>query len=56
MIRRRTGQIPQRLAVDGALLAMAMTMMMATVRRTCIAVKKKPGKGREQRMGWENRR
>jgi hypothetical protein len=46
----RTGRIPERRAVDGAVLAMTMTMMTASVRRTPRAVRKGPGKGREQRM------
>jgi len=46
-----TGRIPVRRAVEGAVLAMAMTMTTARVRRTCRAVRKGPGKGREQRMG-----
>ena len=51
MMMMRTGQIPERRAVDGAVLAMKMTMMTARVRRTRRAVRKGPGKGREQRMG-----
>jgi len=47
----RTGRIPERRAVDGAVLAMKMTMTMARVMRTPRAVRKGPGKGREQRMG-----
>jgi len=47
----RTGRIPEHRAVDGAVLAMTMTMMKARVRRTHRAVRKEPGKGREQRMG-----
>jgi len=45
----RTGRITERHVVEGAVLAMAMTMTMAMVRRTCRAVRKGPGKGREQR-------
>jgi len=37
--------------VEGVVLAMAMTMMTARVRRTRRAVRKEPGKGRVQRMG-----
>jgi len=46
-----TGRIPVRRAVEGAVLAMAMTMTTARGRRTRRAVRKGPGKGREQRMG-----
>ena len=46
----RTGLIPDGLAVEGAVLAMAMTMMTARVRRTRRVVRKGLGKGREQRM------
>jgi len=42
-----TGQIPVRQAVDGAVLAMAITMTMARVRGTLRAVGKGPGKGRD---------
>jgi hypothetical protein len=51
MIIMRSGQIPECLAVEGAALAMAMTMVMARVRGTHRAVRKGLGKGREQRMG-----
>ena len=37
--------------MEGAILAMARTMMTARVRRTRRAVSKAPGKGREHRMG-----
>ena len=47
----RTRRIPERRAVEGAVLAMAMTMTMARVRRTRREVRKGPGKGREQRTG-----
>ena len=47
----RTGQIPERRAVEGAVLGMAITMTMARVRRTRRAVRKGPGKRREQRTG-----
>ena len=47
----RTGGISERRAVEGAVLTMAMTMTTARVRRTRRAVRKGPGKGREQRMG-----
>jgi len=46
-----TGQIPERRAVEGAVLTMAMTMMTARVRRTRREVRKGPGKGRVHRMG-----
>jgi hypothetical protein len=45
-----TGRIPVRRAVEGAVLAMAMTMMTARVRRTRKAMGKGGGKGRDQRM------
>jgi hypothetical protein len=51
MMMMRTGRIPDGLAVEGAVLAMAMTMTTASVRRTRRAVSKEPGKGRVQRMG-----
>jgi len=44
-------RIPVRQAVAGAVLALAMTITMARVRRTCRTVRKGPGIGREQRMG-----
>jgi hypothetical protein len=47
----RTARIPERQAVKGAFLAMAMTMTMARVRRTRREVRQGPGKGREQRTG-----
>jgi hypothetical protein len=52
----RTGRIPERRAVEGAILAMAMTMKMARLRRTRRAVRKGPGKGRDQRTGRGNRK
>jgi hypothetical protein len=51
MMKMRTGRIPERRAVEGAVLAMAMTMTMARVRRSRREVRKEPGKGREQRTG-----
>jgi hypothetical protein len=51
MMMMRTGRVPERRAVDGAVLAMTKTMTTARVRRTRRAVRKGPGKGREQRMG-----
>jgi len=57
MMMMRTGRIPESRAVDGAVLAMTMTMMTARVRRrTRRAERKGPGKGREQRMERGNRR
>ena len=47
----RTRRIPERRAVEEAVLAMALTMTTARVRRTRRAVRKGPGKGREQRTG-----
>jgi hypothetical protein len=51
MMMMRTGRIPERQAVEGVVLAIAMTMTMARVRRKCREVRKGPGKGREQRTG-----
>jgi len=51
MMRMRTGRIPERGVVDGAIMALTMTMTTARVRRTCRVVRKGPGKGRKQRMG-----
>jgi len=50
--------MPECRAVDGAALAMTITMKVARVRTTCGAVRKVPGKGREQWMGrrYERRR
>jgi len=53
MIMMRTGRIWEHQAVEGAVLAMAMTMTMARVRRTRRAVRKGPGKRREQQTGME---
>src|SRR5882757_8463179 len=47
----RTARNLVRRAVDGAILGMATQMTTARVRRTCRAVRKGPGKGREQTMG-----
>ena len=47
----RTRRIPERRAVEGDVLAMAMAMTMARVRKTCREVRKGPGKGREQMTG-----
>jgi len=47
----RTARIPEGRAVNGAILALAMKMTMVRVRRTRRAVRKRPGKGREQWMG-----
>ena len=47
----RTARIPERRALDGAVLVMAMTMTTTRVRRACRAVRNGLGKGREQRMG-----
>jgi len=47
----KSGQIPECRAVYRAVLAMAMTMTMARVKRTRRAVRNGPGKGMEQRMG-----
>jgi hypothetical protein len=50
MMMMRTGRIPEGQAVEGAVLAMAMTMTTARVRRTLRVVRNDPGKGRVQRM------
>jgi len=50
-----TGRIPEHRAVEGANLAMAMTMTTARVRRTRRAVRKGPGKSRVPRMGRGHR-
>ena len=46
-----TGWIEESRAVEGAIMAMAMTMTMASVRRTPRVVRKRPEKGRDHRMG-----
>jgi len=46
-----TGRIPERRAVDGAVLAMKMTITTPRVGRTRGAVRKGPGRGREQKLG-----
>ena len=46
-----TGQIPERQAVEGAILTMAMTMTTVRVSRTRKAVRNGPWTGRVQRMG-----
>ena len=45
-----TERIPLRQAVEGAVLAMAMTMTMGRVRRTYRAARTGPGKGRVQKI------
>ena len=47
----RTGRIPEHSAVEGAVLAMTITMTTARVRRTRRAVRQGLGNGRAQRMG-----
>jgi len=47
----RTGRIPKRRAVEGAVLVMAMSMMTARVRRACRAVRKEQGKGKGTKDG-----
>jgi hypothetical protein len=56
MMMMRTGRIPERRAVEGADLAMALTMNIARVRRTRRAVRNVAGKGTEQRTGRGNGR
>jgi hypothetical protein len=48
MMMIRTGRIPERRAVEGAVLAMAMTISTMRVRRTRMAVSKGLGKRREK--------
>jgi len=52
----RIGWIPEHPPVEGAVLAMPMTMTTARVRRTRRAVRKSSGNGREQRMERGNGR
>jgi hypothetical protein len=47
----RNGHIPELQAVDGAFLAMKMTLTTARVRRTPKVVRQEPRKGKDQRMG-----
>jgi len=47
----KSGRIPEHGAMEGAVPVMKMTMTMASVRRTCRAVRQRLGKGSEQRMG-----
>jgi len=54
MMMMRTGRIKERRAVEGTVLAMAMAMMTARVRRTRRAVRKEPGNVRERRVGRGN--
>jgi len=46
-----TRRIPERPAVEGAVVVMAMVMTTARVRRTRRAVRNGPGKGMEQTTG-----
>jgi hypothetical protein len=56
MMMMRPGSIPQWRAVEGAVLAIAMTMMTARVRRTRRGLRKDRGNGREHRVERRNRR
>ena len=47
----RTGRIPECQVLEGAGLAMTLTMTTARVRRTTWAVRTGTGMGREQRVG-----
>jgi hypothetical protein len=47
----RTGRILEHRAVDGVVVAMAMTMTKARATRECRAVRKALGKGSEKYMG-----
>jgi hypothetical protein len=51
MMMMTTARIAEHRVLDRALLAKAMTMRTARVRRTPRSVRKGPGMGREQRMG-----
>jgi hypothetical protein len=51
MMMGSTAWILERHAVDGAGLAMTITMLTARVWRTCRLVRKGPDKGWEQKMG-----
>jgi hypothetical protein len=51
MMIMRTGRIPVRKTVSGAILAKPMAMMMERVRKTHRALRMGPGKTREHRMG-----
>jgi hypothetical protein len=53
---RETGQIPERRVEEGAVLEMAMIMILAWVRRTCSAVRKGQGQEKEKTMGRGNGR
>jgi hypothetical protein len=46
----RTGRIPEGRAVEGPVLAMAMTIMTVRMKRTRRVVRKEQGKGRVERM------
>jgi len=52
----RTGPIPECRMMEGAILAIAMRMMTAMVRRTGRAVRNELGEGRERTMSRENGR
>jgi len=52
----RTWQIAEHRVVEGAILAMAITMLMARVRRTSRAVRNQLGKARERRIERGNGR
>jgi len=56
MIMMRTGRILDHRVVGWAVLAMAITMMTARVRRTRRAVRKEQGKERGRKMGMGNGR
>jgi len=47
MMMMRTGRVPERCVVEGAVPAMAMTVTTARVRRTRRLVREGPGKSRE---------
>jgi hypothetical protein len=51
LMKMRSGQLTEGLAVEEAILAMAVAMTMARVRGTHKAVRKRPGMGWKHRMG-----
>jgi hypothetical protein len=50
-MKMRSGQLTEGLAVEEAILAMAVAMTMARVRGTHKVVRKRPGMGWKHRMG-----
>jgi hypothetical protein len=56
MMIMRTGRIPEHRAVEPAVLALAMTLTMARVRRTRSGVRQGPEKGMEHSTGRDKRK